>query len=101
MLELLAWLPLFAAEEAPQQPPANPLGSMLFPFVLIAIVFYFMMIRPQKRQQKEREDLLNSLKRNDKVVTIGGVIGTIANISADGKEVTVKTDDVKIRFQRS
>jgi preprotein translocase subunit YajC len=103
MIAFLAWLPLLAADEQPAQPaPGGGLTQMLFPFVMIAIVFYFLMIRPQQRQQKQREELLSSVKKNDKVVTIGGIIGTVANISQDGKEVTLKVDDeTRIRFQRS
>lgn len=100
MFSWFAWLSIFAADE-PQQ-PQSPFGALMVPMILIFIVWYFLMLRPQRAEQKKREELLNALKKNDRVVTIGGIIGTIANVSPDGKEVTVKVDDnVKIKFQRT
>ncbi|OYW17930.1 MAG: preprotein translocase subunit YajC, partial [Planctomycetales bacterium 12-60-4] len=66
--------------------------SML-PFVLIFALLFPIVIWPQRKEQQKREALMNSLKKNDRVVTIGGMIGSIANISADGKEITLKVDD--------
>ncbi|HLJ10031.1 MAG TPA: preprotein translocase subunit YajC [Planctomycetaceae bacterium] len=72
------------------------------PFILIAIIFYFLMLRPQRKEQAKRESMLSAMKKNDKVVTIGGIIGSVANISADGQEVTLKVDDnTRIKFLRS
>ena len=72
------------------------------PFVLIAVMFYFMMFRPQQRERQVRESMLKALKKNDRVVTIAGILGTVANVTPDGKEVTVKVDDnVKLRMLRS
>lgn len=64
-----------------------PLLAMIF------ILYYFVVIRGGKREKTRREDLLNSLKKNDRVVTIGGIIGTVASTSQDGREVTLKIDD--------
>jgi preprotein translocase subunit YajC len=84
------------AEEGNQNP------YWWLPLVAIGVLFYFMMIRPQKREQSKRQSLLDSLKKNDKVVTIGGIIGTIAAISPDSDEVTVKVDEnTRMRFRRS
>ena len=84
-----------------QQAP-NPLAGLWMPMILFAVMFYFMMYLPQKRERQTREEMLKNLKKNDRVVTIGGVIGTVANISADGKEVTLKMEgDSKARFLRS
>lgn len=55
--------------------------NALWPFVLMGGIFYFMLWRPQKQEQKKRQDLLNNLKKGDKVVTIGGIYGTISQIS--------------------
>ena len=66
-----------------------------------AILFYLMVLRPQQRQRQERDDKLNALKKNDKVVTIGGIIGTITDLSNDGKRVTLRVDDgTRIKFTR-
>ena len=63
------------------------------PFVLIAVVWYFLLLRPQRRERAKRTEQLKELKKNDRVVTIGGILGTVANISSDGREVTLKIDD--------
>jgi len=86
--------------DAGKEEPQNEFWWL--PLIAIGVLFYFMMIRPQKREQSKRQSLLDSLKKNDKVVTIGGVIGTIAAISPDSDEVTVKVDEnTRMRFRRS
>ena len=64
------------------------------------LVMYLFMIRPQRKQQKQLEEMRNSLKKGDKVITAGGIYGTVAEI--DGNTVLVKVDgDVKIRVDKS
>lgn len=83
-------------------PGAPGIGSMMMPMVLIVFVWYFLILRPQGRERKQREQQLANLKRNDRVVTIAGIIGTITGFSDDNKEVTLRVDDnVKLRFLRS
>ena len=95
---LATWL-LGADEKV--QPGAE--GLMMFaPLIAIGIVFYFLLLRPQRKEQASRDAMLAALKKNDKVLTIGGVIGSVANISPDGQEVTLKVDDnTRIKFIRS
>ena len=72
----------------------------LLPFAAIIGIFYFLIIRPQNKKQKETQKMLSALKKGDKVVTIGGLHGTIQSV----KETTViiKVDDnVKMEFSRS
>jgi preprotein translocase subunit YajC len=96
----LWWSPLLAEGEAANQ--GSPLAGMLFPMVLIVLVWYFLILRPQGRERRQREQTLNNLKRNDRVVTYAGIIGTITGFSDDNKEVTLRVDDgVKLRFLRS
>ena len=72
----------------------------LVPFLLIFVIFYFFMIRPQNKKQKETEAMLNALKKGDKIITIGGIHGTISSVHE--KTVIVKVDDnTKIEFNRS
>ncbi len=86
-----------AAKDAPPQP-----WMQFLPFIAIGLFFYFILLRPQQAEQRRRKELLNQLKKNDKVVTTGGMIGTIADISADGSRVTLKVDDnTRIKFLRS
>jgi preprotein translocase subunit YajC len=89
---------LFFADAA-AQPQQSPLG-MLIPFICIGIIFYFLIIRPQSRKQKEHTALLSSMKSGDKIVTSGGIHGLVLNI----KEATVIVkiaDNVKIEVDKS
>lgn len=74
--------------------------QLLWPFVLMFAVFYFLLIRPQQKRQKQRAQMLNELKKGDKVVTIGGLHGTIAELTDD--TVVIRVNDVtKLTFDRS
>lgn len=74
--------------------------SSYAPIILMAVIFYFLLYRPQKKEQKRRADMLNSLKKGDKVVTIGGMYGVITALNE--KTVTLKVaDKVEIDFLRS
>lgn len=91
---------LLAQDGRPVQ-PGSP-WDLLFPLLLGVAFVYFFIIRPQKREQDEKQKLLASLKKNDRVLTTGGMYGTIVNIKED--EVTLRVDDqakVKVRFAKS
>ncbi|MFH1459172.1 MAG: preprotein translocase subunit YajC [Candidatus Omnitrophota bacterium] len=74
---------------------------VLFPmYVIIFLVFYFFLIRPQQKQQKEKLDMIAKVKKNDEVITVGGIHGTIVNVKE--KTVVMKVDDnVKIEFDKN
>ena len=78
-------------------------GSMamsLMPIFLIFAIFYFLIIRPQNKKQKETERMISALKKGDKIITIGGIYGVVS--STKDKTVIVKVDDnCKIEFSRS
>lgn len=63
-------------------PEANPI-SLFFPFILVFVIMYFLIWRPQQKQRKELQQTLEALKKGDRVETIGGIIGTIAGIQKD------------------
>ena len=93
---------LLAQEEARKDVGPSDMLLSMAPMIAIAILFYLFLIKPQRREQAQRESMLAALKKNDRVVTIGGMIGTVANISADGQEVTLKVDDnTRVRMIRS
>ncbi|MBC8337440.1 MAG: preprotein translocase subunit YajC [Alphaproteobacteria bacterium] len=70
------------------------------PLILIFVVFYFLLIRPQQKKMKDHKAVLNSIRRGDKVVTGGGIVGTVSKV-IDDEEVTVEiADGVKVRVQR-
>lgn len=68
--------------------------------ILIIVVMWFFMIRPQRKQQKELQAFRNALKKGDKVVTVGGIFGTIAEVKEDSLLLEVDKD-VKIRIAKS
>ena len=77
----------------------NPLINLL-PIILIFVIFYFLLIRPQKKQQDEHRKMIASLKKNDEVITSGGIHGTITNVKEH--TVTLKVDDnVKVEVQKN
>ena len=74
--------------------------NAIWPCILMGGTFYFMLWRPQKKEQQKRQNMLESLKKGDKIITIGGMYGTITNISE--KKVTVEVAEyVEINFVRS
>lgn len=64
----------------------------LLPFVVIMLILYFLMIRPQAKRQKEKRSMLEAVKKGDRIVTIGGVHGTIVGLKNQGKIVVIKVD---------
>ena len=83
-----------AAAPAPQ----GGVGMLLFPIILIAIM-YFLMIRPQMKRQKEHKAMLDKLSRGDEVITSGGVAGTVTDIGDNFVTVEI-ADNVRIRVQK-
>ncbi len=89
-----------ATGSAPSASTSSSLIGTLLPFLLIAVIFYFFLIRPQNKKQKETEKMLNALKKGDKVITIGGIHGTVSSVKE--KTVIVKVDDdCKLEFNRT
>ncbi len=78
------------AETAASMPPAVNSLIQFAPLVLIVIVFYFLLIRPQQVQQKTLKSKLGALKRGDKVVTAGGIIGTVKKAVEGANEIDVE-----------
>src|SRR3979490_3577276 len=71
------------------------------PLILIFVVFYFLLIRPQQRKAKDHKTMLDALRRGDRVVTGGGIIGTVARAD-NPEEVTIDiADNVRVRVVRS
>lgn len=70
------------------------------PFILMGLVFYFMLYRPQKRQEKARNEMLAAVKRGEKVVTIGGIHGVVTQIGENTVTLQV-ADKVELVFNRS
>ena len=95
-------LMLAEVEAAKEAPKSDSLLMVFLPPLAVIVVLFFLMDSPQRREKAKREAMMKNLKKDDRVVTIGGILGSVANISQDGKEVTLKVDDgTRIRFRRS
>ncbi len=96
---MLAFLPVIMQAAGKQQ--GGTFWAFL-PFVLIFVIIYFLMIRPQSKKQKELQKMIASLKKGDKVVTVGGIFGTIAGIKENEGIIILKiADNVKIEVAKS
>lgn len=81
----------------------SPVASLLVtfgPLVLIFVVFYFMLIRPQRKKDKQVKEMLNNLKAGDRVCTIGGIYGTIVGIRDDTVTLSVGRDNTNMVIAR-
>jgi preprotein translocase subunit YajC len=90
---------LLSQTEAPQQQQGSWLPIILM--VGVIIVMYFIMIRPQKKQQKQIEDMRNNLQIGDEITTIGGIIGKIVSIKEETCIIETGRDGVRMRILRS
>lgn len=94
-------LPTFLVLAQAGAPQAQPGGiSMLVPFIAIGVIFYFLILRPQQKKQKETQALVNSLKTGDKIVTNGGIHGLISNVKESTVIVKI-ADNVKIELDKA
>lgn len=78
---------------------ANPIASLI-PFVLIFVIMYFLMIRPQQKRMKEHRAMVEALKKGDQVVTQGGILGKVASVRDNEVEIEI-AQGVKVRVVRS
>src|SRR5579871_6599799 len=92
-------LALLLQSSAPAS-PSNPLTSFL-PLVLIVVIFYFLVFMPMQRQKKQQQQMLSELQSGSEVVTTGGIVGTVVNISGDTLVIRVKPDNIKLQIARS
>ena len=80
----------------------DPIIGLILPFAAIFLIFYFLVLRPQSKKRKGTKVYLESLKKGDKVVTIGGMHGVITAIREDGGTLTLKVDDdTKIEIDKA
>jgi preprotein translocase subunit YajC len=80
--------------------PQASIVSSLFPMVIIFVIFYFLIIRPQKEKEKEHQKKLSNLRKNDQVITTSGIHGTIVNVK--DKTLILRIDEnVKIEIEKN
>ncbi len=82
---------------------ADGVGSLsaFLPFILIFVIFYFLLFMPTQRRQKQQKEMLANLKNGDRVVTTGGLRGTIVSIKEDSLHLRLPPQDVRVEIVRS
>ena len=81
-------------------PASNPLMQFL-PLVFIVAIFYFLVFMPMQRQKKQQAQMLSNLESGAEILTTGGIVGTIVNITGDMLVIRVKPDNIKLQIARS
>jgi preprotein translocase subunit YajC len=95
----LNWIYFAMAPANPEGGGASPL-SMLFPIIGMLLIFYFLLIRPQQKRQKETQKMIGALKTGDRVVTSSGIFATVAGIK-DNTFILKIADNVKVEVLKS
>lgn len=92
---------LFAFGPTPKsgQEPTNPWWTNFVPLVLMIVVFYYILIRPQQKKARDHAEMLKTLGHGDRVVTGGGILGTVVGLK--DKSVSIRTSDTKIEVLKS
>ncbi len=97
-------LALLAADQAPPDEGGGGFTSTLVMLAPILVLFYFLMIRPQQKEQARRRAMLAEIKKNDRVITAGGIYGVVTDVNTQAGKVTIKVDEAtntKVRVSLS
>jgi len=81
-------------------PAASGMGSTVFMLVMMVAIMYFVMIRPENKRKKEAEEMRAAVKKGDKVVTIGGITGTVVDVKDNKFVLETGADQVRIEFEK-
>jgi len=98
-------IPVVYAEQktsapVPQQPQPAGLGDMLLPLGLMFLVFYFLLIRPNQKKSKQREDFVKNIKKGDEVITSGGLLGKVSGVTDIYLTLDI-SENVKVKVLKS
>lgn len=95
---------MFISEAFAQTAGAGGAGGAFqafLPLILIFIVFYFLLIRPQQKKMKQHREMLDAVRRGDKIITGGGILGTVTKVDNDAELTVEIAKDVKVKVQRA
>ena len=101
-----SWL-LYAQEGGPGGGGGGGLFDLRGPFpllIIIGLLFYFVLLQPERKRRRQHEELLAKLKKNDRILTLSGIYGTVVNVNKDAGDVTIKVDEAtnaRIRITRN
>jgi preprotein translocase subunit YajC len=105
LLEGPAWPTLFAQGAGAGGGAVDSIfGSMMIPLLITMALMYLLLMRPEQKKRKDLEKQLAGIKKNDHVVTIGGIFGTVVNVTPEAKYITIRVDDstgTKLKILRS
>lgn len=93
-----------AAAQGADAPTGSPILQLMIMFVPIAVLFYFMILKPEKKKQQDLRSMIQNLKENDRVLTIGGIYGVVTNVQRDAERLTIRVDEAtgtKLRVNMS
>ncbi len=93
-------LPIFLTTDATTANTTASLLSMIVPFAAVFVIMYFLMIRPQRKKDKQLQDMRSSLEIGDNVTTIGGIVGRVVALKDDTVVLETGTDRNRVRFKR-
>lgn len=99
----IAWLFAQAAPAAGQD-TGTGMSTTFLMLMPVLVLFYFMIMRPQQQQERKRKQMVDALKRNDRVLTAAGIYGTVVSVDTDADRVVLRVDDdkgVKIPFSKA
>ncbi|WP_353683789.1 preprotein translocase subunit YajC [Thermodesulfovibrio sp. 3907-1M] len=88
-----------APQGTAQGDPIMSLIASILPLVLIVVVFYFLLIRPQQKRAKEHRQMLENLKKGDKVITVGGIYGVVESVNPNTVVLKI-AENVKVKFSK-
>lgn len=102
ILAFAAQAPAAGGAGAPAKGGVDATTQMIMMFGIIFLMFYLIILRPQKREQRKQDDMRNSIRKGDKVVSIGGIHGTVTGVDTTNNIVSVQVDrNVKIDFSKA
>ena len=102
MLNLITIALAQANNAQPKAPEQGSPFSMLIPLVLMVVVFYFLLIRPNQKKEKDRKKMIDTLQKGDKVITVGGMYGVVSNVKNEENVVVLKIGEgTKAEFSKT
>ena len=90
----------FAPPAQPGQ-PQPPVWMQMMPLLVLIFVFYFILIRPQAKQAKQQEEMRKNLQKGDRVMTNGGIVGTVVSIRENENSLLIRSDETKLEVLKS
>jgi preprotein translocase subunit YajC len=103
MTGLFGTFALLFAQGAAQDPGSSLPVTMIY-IVPLVLLFYFLMVRPQQQQERKRKEMVDALKKNDRVLTMAGIYGTVVSVDPEADKVVLRIDDdrgVKVCFSKA